>query len=98
MKFETKAVHSGGAPDPETGAIAPPLHLSTTFERGVAGDTLRGFSYIRDGNPTEVRLEASLAAIDSAAAALVFASGMAAGASLIQALPRGAHIVFPDDC
>jgi len=98
MKFETKAVHSGGAPDPETGAIAPPLHLSTTFERGVAGDTPRGFSYIRDGNPTEVRLEASLAAIDSAAAALVFASGMAAGASLIQALPRGVHIVFPYDC
>src|SRR5215472_12470258 len=98
MKFETKAVHSGGAPDPETGAIAPPLHLSTTFERSAEGDTPRGFSYIRDGNPTEVRLETALAALDSAAAALVFASGMAAGTALMQALPRGAHVIFPDDC
>ena len=98
MKFETKAVHAGGAPDPETGAIAPPIHLSTTFERGIEGDTPRGFSYIRDGNPTQVRLEAALAALDSAAAALVFASGMAAGTALLQALPRGSHVILPDDC
>jgi cystathionine gamma-synthase len=98
MKFETKAVHSGGAPDPETGAIAPPLHLSTTFERSAEGDTPRGFSYIREGSPTEIRLETALAALDSAAAALVFASGMAAGAALMQALPRGAHVILPDDC
>ena len=41
MKFETRAVHAGGAPDPTTGAIAPPIHLSTTFEHGPAGRDAR---------------------------------------------------------
>ena len=98
MRFETKAVHAGMHVDPETGAVAPPLHLSTTFERDAAGATPRGFSYVRDGNPTQTRLEEALAAIDSGAAALAFASGMAAGATLLQSLPSGSRVLFPDDC
>lgn len=98
MRIETKLVHSGGRRDDETGAISPPIHLSTTFERTEFGEPSRGFSYVRDGNPTQSRLEEALADIDSAAAALFFASGMAAGASLLQALPRGSHILLPDDC
>ncbi len=84
--------------DEETGAIAPPLHLSTTFQRTDEGEPSRGFSYIRDGNPTQSRLEEALAAIDNGAAALAFGSGMAAGAALLQSLPRGSHVVLPDDC
>ena len=57
MHFDTKAVHAGMHVDEETGAIAPPLHLSTTFERRADGQTPRGFSYIRDANPTQARLE-----------------------------------------
>ena len=34
LKLETRTVHAGGQPDPATGAVAPPIHLSTTFERG----------------------------------------------------------------
>jgi cystathionine gamma-synthase len=98
MHIDTKLVHSGARRDEETGAISPPIHLSTTFERDAEGEALRGFSYVREGNPTQVRLEEALTAIDSAAAALFFASGMAAGASLLQALPRGAHVLLPDDC
>lgn len=98
MHIDTKLVHSGAGRDEETGAISPPIHLSTTFERDERGDALRGFSYVREGNPTQARLEEALASIDSAAAALFFASGMAAGASLLQALPRGAHVLLPDDC
>jgi cystathionine gamma-synthase len=98
MHFETKAIHAGMHVDEETGAIAPPLHLSTTFERSESGETPRGFAYIRDGNPTQVRLEEALAAIDNAAAALAFASGMVAGTTLLQLLPRGSHVLLPDDC
>jgi cystathionine gamma-synthase len=98
MHFDTKAIHSGAHVDEETGAIVPPLHLSTTFERDEEGRPSRGFSYIRDDNPTQARLEEALAAIDSAAAALAFGSGMAAGAALLQTLPRGAHVLLPDDC
>ena len=98
MHFETKAIHSGADIDGETGAIAPPIHLSTTFERSAAdGTPSHGYSYIRDHNPTQSRLEMALAAIDSAEAALVFGSGMAAAASLLQVLPPGSHVLLPDD-
>ncbi len=53
---------------------------------------------MRDGNPTQSQLEEALAAIDGAEAALAFGSGMAAVAALLQALPRGAHVLLPDDC
>jgi cystathionine gamma-synthase len=98
MHFETKAIHAGAHIDEETGAIAPPLILSTTFQRSEDGQASRGFSYVRDGNPTQTRLEEALAAIDSAGAALAFGSGMAAGAALLQALPSGTHVLMPDDC
>lgn len=98
MRFETKAIHAGMHIDEGTGAVAPPLHLSTTFHRTEEGEASRGYSYVRDGNPTQERLEEALAAIDGGAAALAFGSGMAAGAALLQALPRGAHVLLPDDC
>ena len=97
MRFETKAIHAGAEVDEGTGAVSPPLVLSTTFERDVQGETPRGFSYVRDANPTQNRLEEALAAIDSGGAALAFASGMAAAASLLQSLPADAHVLFPDD-
>lgn len=98
MHFETKAIHAGMHVDEETGALAPPIHLSTTFERSDAGEPSRGYSYVRDGNPTQSRLEEALAAIDSGAAALAFGSGMAAGAALLQSLPAGTSVHLPDDC
>lgn len=97
MRFETIAIHAGMDVDEETGALAPPIHLSTTFERDVAGQTPRGFGYIRDGNPTQTRLEEALAALEGGEAALAFASGMAAGSALLQALPPGSHVILPDD-
>src|SRR5207244_5135770 len=98
MHFETRAIHAGGEVDEATGAVAPPIHLSTTFERSAAdGAPMHGYSYIRDHNPTQTRLEEALAAIDSDAAALAFSSGMAAATGLLQALPAGAHVLLPDD-
>jgi cystathionine gamma-synthase len=98
MHFETKAIHAGAQIDGETGAVAPPIHLSTTFERRADdGAPSHGYSYIRDHNPTQTRLEEALAAIDSGAAALAFSSGMAAASCLLQALPRDAHVILPGD-
>ncbi|HET7436479.1 MAG TPA: aminotransferase class I/II-fold pyridoxal phosphate-dependent enzyme [Thermoanaerobaculia bacterium] len=97
MKFETRAIHAGMHVDESTGAIAPPIHLSTTFERNAEGQESHGYGYIREANPTQTRLEEALAAIDGGEGAVAFASGMAAVATLLQALPRGAHVLFPDD-
>jgi cystathionine gamma-synthase len=97
MHFETIAVHAGAEPDPVTGAVAPPIHLSTTFDHGPASEDPFGFHYVRDANPTQARLETALAALEQGEAALAWASGMAATGAYLQALPPGSHVVFPDD-
>ncbi|MGA7629710.1 MAG: PLP-dependent transferase [Terriglobales bacterium] len=96
MQFETLAVHSGAERD-ETGAVAPPLHFSTNYEHNPDGVPARDFLYIRFGNPMERRLEGALSAVEGGAAALVFASGVAAGASYLESLPSGSHVLFSDD-
>ena len=64
MRFETLAVHAGGEPDPGNGAVAPPIHLATTFRHGPAGEREAGYEYQREGNPTQDRLETMLALIE----------------------------------
>jgi cystathionine gamma-synthase len=98
MRLETLAVHAGAEPDPETGAVAPPIHLSTTFRHGPGAERVAGYEYQREGNPTQDRLEAALAALEGGEAALAFASGMAAIAGLLETLQSGARVLLPDDC
>lgn len=97
MKMETRAVHAGRRIDAATGAVTPPIHLSTTFERGPAGDYPLGFSYSRDGNPNRQMLERCLADLEGGKEALVFSSGLAVATVVIQSLEPGDHIVAPDD-
>jgi cystathionine gamma-synthase len=97
MRFETLAVHAGHAIDPTTGSVAAPLYLSTTFARDSEGVPLGGHTYIRESNPNQSQLEAALASLEGGQAALVFASGMAAGITLLQSLPPGSHVLLPDD-
>ena len=97
MKLETLMVHAGAERDPATGSVAPPIHLSTTFEHGPGGERPHGLIYIREGNPTEARLERALAAIEGGGSSLVFGSGVAAGAAILQTLPPKSHVIFPED-
>ena len=98
MRPDTLAVHAGNAPDESTGAVAPPLHLSTTFRHGPAGERVAGYEYQREGNPTNDRLREALAALEGGQTACTFASGMAAMTTLLECLPGGARVLFPDDC
>lgn len=95
LRFETLCVHAGTEPDPATGAVAPPIHLSTTFLRDADGEFSRGFKYSRDLNPTRQALEQAMAAIEGGAAALAFASGQAATAAVFQTLRPGDHVIVP---
>ena len=97
MKFETLAVHAAHDPDPFTGAVAPPITLSTTFARDERNELFGTTQYIRDGNPNGSQLENALAPLEAGRRALVFASGMAAGAAIFQTLPSGSHVLLPDD-
>src|SRR6516165_8788370 len=81
LRLETIAVRAGAEIDADTGALAPPLHLSTTFEHGPASQPIHGFLYARQKNPTQLRLEAALRELEGGLAALTFSSGMAASAA-----------------
>ncbi|MFL6538662.1 MAG: trans-sulfuration enzyme family protein [Chthoniobacterales bacterium] len=97
MKIETIAVHAGQKIDSATGAVAPPIHMSTTFVRDAEGNYPHGFVYGRGNNPTREGLERALAAIEGGAVAAAFSSGSAAISAVFQALPANAHAVIADD-
>ncbi len=93
MKIETLAVHAGHAIDPATGAVAAPIHLSTTFERDIEGTYSRGFMYTRNNNPNRQALEEGISMLEGGAAAAAFASGTGATMSIFQTLAPGDHVL-----
>lgn len=96
MRFETKAIHSGQEPDKETGAVIPPIHLSSTFRQDAVG-VHHGFEYSRTGNPTRNRLEEQIAALEGAKHGIAFASGSASTATIQLMLNAGDHVICGDD-
>jgi len=97
MKVETQIVHEGQKPDPSTGAVTAPIHLSTTFERQADGSYPLGYEYSRGGNPNRNSLEQSIASLEKGKAALAFSSGSAAMMTVLQALNPGDHVLAPED-
>lgn len=94
-RLETRAVHLGHEVDSATGAVAPPIYLTTTYEREADGSYPKGYSYSRSDNPNRRRLETVLADLEGGAAAAAFSSGLAAIAAVFQALQAGDHVIVP---
>src|SRR3977135_11896 len=97
MRIETLAVHAGHEIDVATGAVAAPIHLSTTFERDAEGGYPHGYIYGRSANPNRQALEQGLAALEGGEEAFAFGSGLAASNAILQALVPGDHVVAPTD-
>lgn len=95
VKIETLSVHAGRAADAETGAVTPPIHLSTTFERHTDGSYPSGYSYSRADNPSRRALEHCIAALEGGGEALTFASGSASSLAVFSLLASGDHVVAP---
>src|SRR5213080_1786057 len=93
VHVETLAVHAGHEIDPATGAVAAPIHLSTTFQRDIEGTYSRGFMYSRNDNPNRKALEDGVSALEGGAAAAAFGSGMATAMALFAALAPGDHVI-----
>lgn len=102
--LSTRAIHVGSEPDPVTGAVIPPISLSTTFKQDgvgihkVGASVLRehradqqGFEYSRSDNPTRNNLEKMLASLDGGAESIVFSSGSGATAALAQWVTLPVH-------
>ena len=107
--FDTLAVHAGEEPDPETGALRTPLHMSTSFRLPRFGiklfdaltmDSARPpYAYTRWSNPTVRALEDRLAALEGAEAGLAVATGMAAISALaLTFLSSGDHLIASEVC
>lgn len=95
-ELDTLAIHAGQAPDSETGAVMPPIHLSTTFAQQGPGKH-RGFEYARTDNPTRRTLEQCAAALEGGRHGIAFASGCAATTTVLQLLAPGDHVLACDD-
>ncbi len=105
LHAETLALHAGWRADPATGAVAPPIYQTTSYQFRDTDHAASLFAlqelgniYTRIGNPTTDILEQRLAALEGGAAALCLASGQAASAFSVQNLARaGDNIVSSTD-
>ena len=97
MRFETLAVHAGHHVDPTTGAVTPPIHLTTTFQRAADGSFPHGNVYAREGNPNRNALEDCLTQLEGGVECAAFASGSAATAAVFQSLRPGDRVVAGTD-
>ena len=97
MRIETIAVHAGHEPDAVTGAVTPPITMSTTFEREPDLSYRSGFLYSRYANPNRQSLERCMAELEGGGAAACFSSGSAATNAVLQALEPESQVLLPDD-
>lgn len=93
--IRTRLAQAGHAIDRETGAVIPPIHPATTFARGADNQLLGPYMYSRNGSPTNMQAESLLADLDGGAESLLFSSGMAAVAAVIEALRAGERVAAP---
>jgi cystathionine gamma-synthase len=93
----TRAVRAGLETDPVTGAVVPPIHLSSTFAFKGFGEK-RKYDYSRSGNPTRDLLGDAIADLEGGAGAVITGSGMGAITLVGHLLPIGARIIAPHDC
>src|SRR5579859_6824374 len=96
LAFETRAIHGGQQTDPSTGAVMVPIYATSTYAQSSPG-VHKGFEYSRSHNPTRFALERSLADLESGTKGFAFASGLAAIATLLDALDAGDHVIASDD-
>jgi cystathionine gamma-synthase len=96
-RFETLTVHAGAQPDPETGAVVPPIQMSTTFKQDGVGGLRGGFEYGRSGNPTRKALEEAICVLEGGAHGLAYASGLAATQNILYLLEPGDRLLMSDD-
>ncbi len=96
MKFATKTIHGGIAPDEQTGAIMTPIYQTSTYIQSEPG-VHKGYEYSRTQNPTREALENNLACLENGKKGLVFSSGLAAIDTLLKTFSPGDEIISSND-
>lgn len=96
LKFDTRVIHAGQAPDPTTGAVMPAIYQTSTYVQSSPGEH-SGFEYSRSQNPTRFAYERCVADLEGGTQGFAFASGMAATATILELLNAGDHVIAMDD-
>ena len=96
-RIATTAVHAGRGADPHSGAVVPPMVMSTTFARGEDGALVGDYLYGRHQNPNRRALEICITELEGGRDTLATASGIAAAQLLVHALSPGDRVVIGDD-
>ena len=96
MRKETLAIHATHLQDETAASIAPPVFLTTTFERSEDGSYPKGHMYSRNSNPNRDVLEKGLAQLEGGEIAFVFGSGLAAVSAVFQCMKSGDHVLMPN--
>lgn len=92
MEFSTKAIHAGIKADEETGALMPPIYMTSTFQQEAPGVT-KGYDYTRAGNPNFTIVEKQLAALEEGTFATIFSSGLGALTALLATFKQGDRVL-----
>ncbi len=95
MKFATKAIHVGNEPEEKTGAVIPPIYMTSTYAQEAPAQH-KGYDYTRAGNPNFCVAEAQLAALECAQYATVFSSGLGALTAYLSTMKKGDRIIAMD--
>ena len=96
LAFDTRCIHAGQEPDPTTGAVMMPIYATSTYAQESPG-VHKGYEYARSQNPTRMAFERCIADLEGGSAGFAFGSGLAATATVLDALDHGAHVVASDD-
>lgn len=94
--IETKLVQLGNKSDAKTGAINPPIYLSTAYQHHGLGQST-GYDYTRTKNPTRALLEEGIANLESGDAGYACSSGMAAIQLVFSLFRSGDELILPED-
>ena len=96
LGFDTRAIHAGQPPDPETGALVVPIYATSTYVQSAPGEH-KGFEYSRSQNPTRFAYENCVASLEDGLAGFAFASGLSASATVLDLLDANSHVIALDD-
>ena len=96
FKMETKLVQLGNFSDAKTGAVNPPIYMSTAYKHAGIGEST-GYDYTRTKNPTRTILEEGIAQLEGGDRGFACSSGMAAVQLVLSLFKPNDELIVPED-
>ncbi|GAE44421.1 cystathionine gamma-synthase [Mesobacillus boroniphilus JCM 21738] len=95
-EIDTKLAQLGNRSESSTGAVNPPIYLTTAYRHGGIGQS-SGYDYVRTGNPTREILEKAIADLEEGDRGFACSSGMAAIWTVLSLFAHGDEWIVSKD-